>query len=103
MTIHPPLFDDTKRTDARQQQIKESIFACLNRSARREIIEICGRLESWYERFPVEARDDLRGRFRGDDHAHRGAFFELLIHEVLIRLDCIVEVQEIAARLSCPS
>ena len=92
MTICPPLFDDVKRTDARHQQIKESMFVCLNRSARREIIEIRARLESWFERFPVEAQGDLRGRFRADDHAHRGAVFELFIHEVLIRLDCMVDV-----------
>ena len=103
MTIHLPLFDDVNRTDARYKQPNESVFGCLNRSARRDIIEIRARLESWFERFPIEVRDDLRGRFRGDDHAHPGAFFELLIHEVLMRLDCTLEVHpEVSGKKSRP-
>ena len=93
MTIHRSLFDDMKRTDASSRHPNELFFAYLNRSADPKAVEIRGRLESWFERFPVEARDDVRGRFRqDDDHAHRGATFELLIHELLIRLHCTVEV-----------
>ena len=93
MTIRQSLFDDMERTDASLKQHNEPLFACLNRSARREVTEISNRLESWFERFPVEAQHDVRERFRGDDdHAHQGAVFELLMHELLIRLDCRVEV-----------
>ena len=93
MTIRHSLFDDMKRTDARSRQPNEPFFAYLNRSADREATEIRGRLESWFGGFPVRARDDVRGRFReDDDRAHRGATFELLIHELLIRLNCTVEV-----------
>ena len=93
MTIRQSLFDDIERTDENRQQHSESLFTCLNRSARREVTEIRNRLESWFERFPIEAQHDVRERFRGDDdHAHQGAVFELLIHELLIRLDCRVEV-----------
>ena len=93
MTIRPLLFDDVERTDASLKQHHESLFAYLNRSRRREVIEIRGRLESWFERFPVEFQHDVQGRFCGDDdHAHQGATFELLIHELLTRLDCMIEV-----------
>ena len=93
MTIRPLLFDNMERTDASSKQHNEPLFAYLNRSARREATETRGRLESWFERFPVEAQHDVRERFRGDDdHAHQGAVFELLMHELLIRLDCRVEV-----------
>ena len=93
MTIRQSLFDDMKRTDASSRQPNEPFFAYLNRSADREATEIRGRLESWFGGFPVKDRDDVRGRFReDDDHAHRGATFELFIHELLIRLDCTVEV-----------
>ena len=69
------------------------MFAFLNGSARQEITEIRDRLQSWFERFPVEARRDVRKRFRrDDDHAHHGAVFELLMHELLVRLDCSVVV-----------
>ena len=93
MTICPPLFDDMERTDASSKQHNEPWFAYLNRSAHRGLTEIRDRLESWFRRFPVEAQHDVRERFRRhDDTAHQGAVFELLMHELLIRLDCTVEV-----------
>ena len=93
MTIRQSLFDHIERTDGNLKEHSESLFAYLNRSARREVTEIRDRLESWFERFPVEAQHDVRERFRGDDdHAHQGAVFELLMHELLTRLDCRVEV-----------
>ena len=93
MTTRLPLFDDMKRTATSSRQRNEPFFAYLNRSAHREATRIRGRLESWFKRFPVEARDDVRGRFRGDDDQdHRGAVFELFIHELLTRIGCMVEV-----------
>ena len=93
MTIHLPLFDDLKRTDASSRQHNEPFFAYLNRSAHSDATEIRSRVESWFGGFPDKARGDVRGRFRAnDDHAHRGAIFELFIHELLTRLDCTVEV-----------
>ena len=71
----------------------ESVSTFLNRSAHPKIIEVRDRLQSWFERFPVEARQDLRERFRrDDDHTYHGAVFELLVHELLVRLGCTVEV-----------
>ena len=93
MTIQPSLCDDMKRTDASPRQRNEPFFAYLNRSAHGEATEIRARLESWFERFPVEAHDDVRGRFRADDdQAHQGAVFELFIHELLSHLGCAVKV-----------
>ena len=96
MTIRPLLFDNMERTDASSKQHNEPLFAYLNRSARREATEIRGRLESWFERFPVEAQHDVRERFRvDDDRAHQGAVFELFMHELLFRLGCTVEVHPV--------
>jgi len=93
MTMRKSLFDDMKRTDTSVMQHNESLFECLNRSSRREVVEIRDRLESWFERFPAESQDDVRGRFRSsDDNDHQGATFELFIHELLTRLGCIVKV-----------
>jgi len=41
--------------------------------------------DGWYSRFP-DASGSLRSRFRGDDHNHDGAVFELFLHELLTRL-----------------
>ena len=96
MTIRQSLFDDIERTDENRKQHSESLFACLNRSARRKVTEIRNRLESWFERFPVEAQHDVRERFRvDDDRAHQGAVFELFMHELLFRLGCTVEVHPV--------
>lgn len=93
MTIHRSLFDQMDRTDSGPKKHSESVFAFLNRSSRPEIAKIRDRLQSWFEGFPVKARRDVWKRFRGyDDHAHYGAAFELLVHELLVRLDCSVEV-----------
>ena len=93
MTIRSPLFEDMKRTDVSSRQSNEPFFTYLNRSAHYKAIGIRARLESWFERFPAEAQDDVRGRLRADDdQAHQGAVFELFIHELLTRLDCTIKV-----------
>ena len=87
------LFDQLYRTQGDTKQRSESMLDSLNDSTRREITEIRDRLQSWFERLPAEARRDIRHRIRGDnDHARQGVVFELLIHELLVRLDCRVEV-----------
>ena len=61
--------------------------------ARPEFTPIRTLVESWYERFPAAARDDVRGGFRqNDERAHAGALFELFVHELLTRLGASVEV-----------
>ena len=49
-------------------------------------------LERWYRRFP-DPQGDLRSRFRSDDTNHDGAFFELFLHELFLRLGLSVNVQ----------
>ena len=50
-------------------------------------------LEGWFDRYPRMHQADLHGRFRSkDDFNHNSAFFELFLHELLIRLGCQVEV-----------
>ena len=93
MTIRPSLFGEVKRTDASPRQGSESLFSYLNRSADRVATAVRTRLDMWFERFPVEACNDVRARFRkDDDRAHKGAVFELFIHELLTHLGCTVEV-----------
>jgi hypothetical protein len=81
------LFDDIARTDPRPAKHAESHFRFLNRvdspyfAAAREL------LDDWFTRFPPEGRKDLRARFRSDDPGQSiGAFWELYLHEVHLRL-----------------
>jgi hypothetical protein len=88
----PPIFDVYKRTDERQSDYSESRFSFLNRSAWPE----CGRMrdviEQWFARYPAEHQSELAKRFRAKGSAYESAFFELCLHELLLRLGCGVIV-----------
>ena len=90
------LFDDKARDDMVDVvNIPQSLFQQLNnydhpwddyRSTRQKC-------ELWFERFPVQHQSDLRSRFQLTDNRHHGgAFFELFLHELLIRLGCKIQV-----------
>lgn len=71
----------------------------MNRSSWRSVERMRTVFDSWFDRYPANAADperehqDLRARFRSRDHKnHHGAFFELFIHELLVKLDCGVFV-----------
>jgi hypothetical protein len=87
------LFDDVERTDVGPAKYAEPSYPYWNRSARKDIAHVRAHLEQWFGRYPAEHAADLRGRFRSaSDVQHRGAFFELFLHEMLLRLGCVAEV-----------
>ena len=87
------LFDEMDRSDDGAAKYAEPWFPYWNRSARKDIALVRAYLEEWFGRYPAEHVPDLRGRFRSsNDVQHRGAFFELFLHELLLRLGCVVEV-----------
>lgn len=92
--IWPMLFDDIKREYQGPALYAEPQFTYLNRSARPQAMIIRDTLETWFSRYPeVETKKDIIGRFRsGDDSQYRSAFFELLLHELLLQLNCKVEL-----------
>ncbi len=89
-----PLFDTNAGSiGTRSKRYAESTFEYHNRSARPAIARIKAALEQWFARFPAAGQTDLRQRFRSDsDRQHYSAFFELYLHELLIRLGFAVEV-----------
>src|SRR2546430_8119671 len=87
------LFDTITSHDEELPQFAEPEFIYLNRSARQDISHIRDLLEVWFSHYPASAQADLCGRFRSpDDTPHRSAFFELFLHELLLRLGCQVEM-----------
>ena len=85
------LFDDITRDYTGTAAYGEPRFSFLNRSARTEFARIRKMLEEWFSRYPEAEQKDLRGRFRSKLEAdHQGAFFELFLHELLLRLGCSV-------------
>ena len=81
------LFDDIERRDHSHAPRREGSFDFLNRSAWPASHNVRARLEQWFEDYPDDAKNDIRGRFRRPDHNHESAFFELVLHEVFRRLD----------------
>jgi hypothetical protein len=81
------LFDNVHRDYIGSARYSESQFVYLNRSARSEANLIRTLLEVWFSRYPQAEAVDLRERFRSsNDLHHHSAFFELFVHELLLRL-----------------
>jgi hypothetical protein len=81
------VFDDGARDDCRPLQHKESAYAYLNRSALPEAEQARRRIEGWFARYPVPDAGALLLRLQSRlDDQHRSAFFELLLHELLLCL-----------------
>jgi hypothetical protein len=88
------LFDELARTELRSARYSESRFNYYNQSARPSIAVLREMLEAWFERYPEDKKASLRGRFRSEnDSQHKSAFFELYVHELLVRLDFDVEAE----------
>jgi len=87
------LFDDLQRSDSSAARHSEPAFPFLNRSARTEFARVRDVLEVWFSRYPPSEQAALASRFRSqDDIPHESAFFELFLHELLLRLGCEVTV-----------
>jgi hypothetical protein len=87
------LFDDIRREDIRARLYSEPDFTYLNFSSRPGVQRIRQTVDDWFSRYPEAHRAEFRARFReADDYHHRSAFFELFLHELLLRLRCEVEI-----------
>ena len=87
------LFDDIDREPATSMSNLYSAFVAVNQDGSPGEQDRRDRLEGWFQKFPSDWQNDLRGRFRSDLHdAHEGAFFELFLHELLTNLGFKVEV-----------
>lgn len=95
------LFDNMRRDDEDPASHSEPKSSYLNRSARPAFRAIRTVLEDWFSRYPEAHRKDFYGRLRSsDDTQHRSAFFELFLHELLVRLRCRVEIHPSVAGTS---
>lgn len=87
------LFDGMIRTYEGPALYAEPAFAYLNRSASSVAETVRRTLEIWFSRYPESERTDLRARFRSkDDQHHYSAFFELVLHELLLKMNCRIQI-----------
>ncbi len=87
------LFDSITRQDKDPRGHAEPLFSFLNRSSRQSSHEIRKLLEAWFLCYPSEHQGDLKARFRSyNDLTHQSAFFELYMHELLLKIDYEVDI-----------
>lgn len=87
------LFHTVQGDDTGPALYCEPEFGYLNRSARQGVQNIRDMLDGWFARYPEQHRPDLGARFRSSNNVdHRSAFFELFLHELVLRLGCTAEV-----------
>ncbi len=86
------LFDDRERTDTTYMRTDETLFEFIDRTARPELAFVREPLNDWFGRWPVDDQDALRSRLMAKDQTNfMGAFWELYLHEVHLRLGFGVE------------
>lgn len=88
------LFDEIVRTQLHSKKASESIYQYLNTTAREELVMIRNTYEEWFSRYPDKSsKTDISARFRSNnDLVHASAFFELMLHELLLKLNLIPEI-----------
>lgn len=80
------LFDDRARTDASPSTHSETRFAFLNRVRGSFWGEVRATLEAWFASLPSDAQPNIRGQVRrGRDDSFDSAFWELYLHESMLR------------------
>ena len=81
------LFDDIDHSFLGAFDATESDFAYLNRSARPEVFKVRALLDCWLSEYPAGGQNDLVKRIRSSrKDTHVSAFFELMVHALLLRL-----------------
>ena len=83
-----PIFDEFDRNHVGPANSVQTQFWYLNHSNRPEAGRVRETLEQWFDRYPESHRSTLLNRLRSPvDEEHLSAFFELLLHEFLLRSD----------------
>jgi hypothetical protein len=87
------LFDTDIVRKVRYADYSEPTYKYLNTSDREGLSAIRAMLEEWFSKYPDSERDEFIERFRNNkDSQFYSAFFELLVHELLLRLGYEVDI-----------
>ncbi len=87
MTNNLTLFDEFERTNTCDKPSAQEMVDFINESAWPSSERVRTVFERWFSNYPDERKKNLRRRFREGAHQHDSAAFELMLHEVLRRLD----------------
>jgi hypothetical protein len=97
------VFSMARRTDPSPASHGDGHFRFLDRVSGSYWDQVRDLIEDWFSRLDAEAQADVRGRLRSkDDRQFNGAFFELYLHECLLRMGysvtCHPELEETSRR-----
>ena len=88
------LFDNFERTSPGAFKYDQPSYDFLNHSSRQGAARARALCNAWFTYYPEAHQPNLGSRFVDDDNGkHRGAYFELLIHEILRRLNSQIEIE----------
>lgn len=83
----PVVFSAISRNDPSPASHGDSQFQFLDRVSGPYWDQVRDLIEDWFSRLCSDAQADVRGRLRSrDDRQFDGAFFELYVHECLLRM-----------------
>jgi hypothetical protein len=86
------IFDINAQRDNDRKNLSESVFAYLNRSAKRGSVASRALIEEWLRHVPTSERREFCARFRSGDNIQFGtAFQELFLHEFLRCQKCALD------------
>ena len=91
------LFDNFNRTYDAPALHNEDKYHFFNRSARPASAHIREALENWFTHYPDNDKAELKARFQSE---FSSAFYELFIHELLLKIGCGVTVHPVASSRS---
>lgn len=90
-----PLFDRQSIKEITVSNRPKTDYSILATATETEFIAIRNYLEDWYSRFPITGRNDLKARFKSPRKiSFHSAFFELFLHELLIKLNAKVTLHK---------
>lgn len=92
------LFLENDHSEQGYSQHSEPQFSYFNRCGRAEGFRVRTILEEWFSRYPEADKDEFRSRFQSNEDAQfNSSFFELYIHELLLRLGYFVTVHPVVS------
>lgn len=87
------MFSSGPRPDNGPAAYAWSAYRVLDRSHFTRAAEVRRELDDWFSRLPPKAAAQIAERFRHDDDAHHlGAFLELYVHELGLRMGAAVDI-----------
>ncbi|MBT4484491.1 MAG: hypothetical protein HOC71_12535 [Candidatus Latescibacteria bacterium] len=87
------LFLKSNHTETNPKTYTEPSFSYINRCGRQEFFRIRDVLEDWFSRYPKIEKDEFLSRFQSENNtSFTSSFFELYLHELLLRLKYSVHI-----------